>query len=66
MFTKLRTEEAIDELLNNEGKKKCDRAVPVEWHSSGPFEHQRSITKTSKQFHGKEYAFKFLPFKSVF
>lgn len=44
MFVKLKTEKMIRELLNSEGKK-CDRAVSIQWHSLGPSEHHRSITK---------------------
>lgn len=37
LFTTLTTEEMIDELLNNERKKKCDRAVPIEWQQLQAF-----------------------------
>lgn len=66
LFTTLTTEEMIDELLNNEGKKNVTGQCPLNGNSSRPFEHQRSITKTFKLFHCEEFAFKFLPFKSVF
>lgn len=66
LFTTLTAEEMIDELLNNEGEKNVTGQCPLNGNSSRPFEHQRSITKTFEQFHCEEFAFKFLPFKSVF
>lgn len=66
LFTTLTTEEMIDELMNNEGEKNVTGLCPLNGNSSGPFEHQKSITKTFKLFHCEKFAFKFLPFKSVF
>lgn len=45
LFTTLTTEEMIDELLNNEGKKNVTGQCPLNGNSSRPSEHQRSITK---------------------